>query len=167
MDAFEFTKMIENSDSNFLLLVDSAKNHLFFKKWLKGLSRQQLSQIGNLFEGTIDESSPLDVSPLLIDLTSESVKPLFEKILISENNGVYSLIQTTLSKQSLIMHLQPYLEAQMPDGELALFRFYDPSIVKILHKMLNDVDYNQLLAPIENWWYQSFDSKFNNIIVES
>lgn len=167
MEAFELAEVIENTNSNFFLLIDSAKNHLFFKKWLNSLTRQQLLRIGNLFEGTIDESSPLEVSPLLLQLDSENVKLLFERFLNEENKGLFSLIQTDLSKQVVIKHLQPYLEAQMPNGELALFRFYDPSIIKILNKMLSNKDYNNLLEPIENWWHQSLDGSFQNITIES
>lgn len=160
----ELIEMIKVVDSNFFLLIDTAKNHNYFKKWLKCLTKKQIAQIGNLFEGTIDESSPLEVSPLLVRLNEENIEMICEKLLITENVGMFSVIQTQLSKQSLILHLQPFLQAEMPTGELALFRFYDPSIVKVLNRMLNQQDFSDLLAPIENWWFQGLDDCFNNIV---
>ena len=152
-----------NPNLNFYLLLDSAKNHIYIKRWLKTLSEKQFNQIGNLFHGTIDETSPLEVSPLLLHINQENNEVLQRTLLVSENIGIFSLIETSLSKQPLIKHLQPFLQAELPNGELALFRFYDPSIVKILNKMLSNKDFDLLMKPIENWWYQNLDGTFEKL----
>lgn len=154
----------ENSTTHFFLLLDTAKKHLFVRKWLKKLPEEKLKQLGNLFEGTIDDTSPLEVSPLIIPITFETKDQLEKQLLIEDNIGMFSVIETALSKHQLIHHLQPFLQAELPTGELALFRFYDPFIIKILDKMLDDVNYQLLLKPINNWWFQEPNNTFTNLV---
>lgn len=163
MRVIEIIEQIKNSNDNFFVLIDTAKNHLYFRCWLKNLAKDQFIQLSSLFEGTIDESSPLEVSPLLLQLNEDNSQMVNERLFVDENIGMFSIIQTGLSGQGLIRHLQPYLQAQMPTGELALFRFYDPSIIKILHKMLNSENYKQLLSPIDCWWYQNLEGCFSKV----
>lgn len=159
-----FQQQESNPSLNFYLLLDTAKNHIYIRRWLKTLPEKQFNQIGNLFHGTIDETSPLEVSPLLLHINQENNEVLQRTLLVSENIGMFSLIETSLSKQSLIKHLQPFLQAEMPNGELALFRFYDPSITKILDKMLDKQEYQKLFKPLNNWWVQQANDTFNNLV---
>lgn len=163
---FDHISQQQESDANlnFYLLLDTAKNHTYIKRWLKTRSKIQLNQIGNLFQGTIDETSPLEVSPLLLSINQENNKALQQRLLVSENIGMFSLIETSLSKQALIKHLQPFLQAEMPNGELALFRFYDPFITQVLDKMLDKQEYQTLLKPLNNWWVQQANNSFNNLV---
>ncbi|MDC5569145.1 DUF4123 domain-containing protein, partial [Acinetobacter baumannii] len=82
------------------------------------------------------------------------------QLLVNNDSEMFSIIETTLSRYELINHLQPFLQAELPNGELALFRFYDPSIVKILNKMLDEENFVLLTTPIKNWWYQSSDNNY-------
>ncbi|UUS56566.1 MULTISPECIES: DUF4123 domain-containing protein [unclassified Acinetobacter] len=165
MNSTKLFEQIAKSDSenNFFLLLDTAKNYLFIRRWLKKLSFKKLKQIGNLFEGTIDETSPLEVSPLLIPIHFETKDELNKQFLIEENIGMFSVLETPLSKHELIQHLQPFLQAELPTGELALFRFYDPFIIQVLNQMLNEQEYSDLLKPITNWWVQQMDNTFLNL----
>lgn len=164
MGFIEQINLHEENPHYFFLLLDTAKNHLYIKSWLNRLSKVEKNKIGNLFEQTIDETSPLEVSPLLIQITNESRGQLKKSLVVDDTIGMLSIIETSLSKQELIQHLQPFLQAELPNGELALFRFYDPSIVKMLGKMLDHESYELLLKPINNWWYQEFDDSFKNIM---
>lgn len=173
MDCYEFLDHIfernnetleSKQDSNFFLLVDSAKHHTYIKQWLKTQSKNQLNQIGNLFQGTIDESSPLEVSPLLLSIDQANNKTLQQTLLVSDTIGLFGLIETSLSKQALIKHLQPFLQAEMPDGGLALFRFYDPLITQVLDKMLDEQEYQKLFKPINNWWVQKSNNTFKHLV---
>jgi type VI secretion system secreted protein VgrG len=101
---------------------------------------------------------------LLMGIDQGNNETLQRTLLVSENIGMFSLIETSLSKQSLIKHLQPFLQAEMPNGELALFRFYDPSITKILDKMLDKQEYQKLFKPLNNWWVQQANDTFNNLV---
>lgn len=151
-------------DSNFYLLIDSAKNHTYIKRWLKTQSKNQRNQIGSLFQGTIDESSPLEVSPLLLSIDQANNRALQQTLIVSESIGLFGLIETSLSKQALIQHLQPFLQAEMPDGGLALFRFYDPLITQVLYKMFDEQEYQTLLKPINNWWVQKSNNTFKKLV---
>ena len=173
MDCYEFLDHIfeqnneileSKQDSNFFLLIDSAKHHTYIKRWLKTQSKNQLNQIGNLFQGTIDESSPLEVSPLLLSINQANNKALQQTLLVSENIGMFGLIETSLSKQALIKHLQPFLQAEMPDGGMALFRFYYPMITLVLDKMLDKQEYQKLFKPINNWWVQKSNNTFKHLV---
>lgn len=166
MQAHELLKTITSLESTdkFFIMLDAAKNHTYVKRQLGKLPRVEAKQIGNLFEGAIDETSPLEVSPLLVALTSDNYERLQSKLLVEDNFGMFSIIQTAPSRQELILHLQPFLQAELPTGEFALFRFYDPTIVKILDKFLETKNFVQLVAPFENWWYQNKDGNFNNLI---
>lgn len=173
MDCYEFLDHIfeqnnetleSKQDSNFFLLIDSAKHHTYVKRWLKTQSKSQLNQIGNLFQGTIDESSPLEVSPLLLGIDQDNHKTLQQTLLVSETIGLFGLIETSLSKQALIKHLQPFLQAEMPDGGLALFRFYDPLITQVLDKILDKQEHKKLFKPINNWWVQKSNNTFKNLV---
>lgn len=173
MDCYEFLdllfeqkneKLESKQYSNFFLLIDSTKNHSYIKRWLKTQSKIQLNQMGNLFQGTIDESSPLEVSPLLLSIDQTNNKTLQQTLLVTETIGLFGLIETSLSKQALIKHLQPFLQAEMPDGGLALFRFYDPLITQVLDKMLDEQEYQTLLKPIDNWWVQKSSNTFKNLV---
>ena len=155
---------LQNSRTNFFLLCDTAKNYLYIRRWLQQLSIQEIKQIGNLFEGTIDESTPLEFSPLLIPITFIKKNEIQKQLLIEDNIEMFSVIETSLSKQELIHHLQPFLQAEMPTGELALFRFYDPSITQILDKILDKQEYQNLLKPIKNWWFQEPNNTFQNLV---
>lgn len=150
--------------SNFFLLLDTAKNHMYIKRWLRALSKAQRNQIGNLFQGTIDETSPLEVSPLLIIINKDCIEEVKRKLLIDENIGMFSIIETSLSKQALIHHLQPFLQAELPSGELALFRFYDPYILKLLPTLLDHESFIALLKPLKRWWYQELNGTFKNLM---
>ena len=165
MNSTKLFEQIAQSDSenNFFLLLDTAKNYLFIRRWLNKLPSKKLKQIGNLFEGTVDETSPLEVSPLLIPIEFETKDDLKKEFLIEENIGMFSVIETPLSKYELIQHLQPFLQAELPTGELALFRFYDPSIVKILNQMLDKENFDLLIKPTKSWWYQDFQGSFHSL----
>ncbi|MDV7449350.1 DUF4123 domain-containing protein [Acinetobacter baumannii] len=162
MKSIELLEQISESnlETNFYLLIDAAKEPLFIKKWLKKIPQKKIIQIGNLFEGTIDETTPLEVSPLLVRINSELKYEIETQLLMNNDSEMFSIIETTLSKYELINHLQPFLQAELPNGELALFRFYDPSIVKILNKMLDEENFVLLTTPIKNWWYQSSDNNY-------
>jgi len=166
MNSIELFNQINDSknDSNFFLLLDTAKNHLYIKRWLKTQSKVKINQIGNLFQGTIDETSPLEVSPLLIPIKTETSQNLQNRLMVQENLGMFSVLETSLTLQELIHHLQPFLQAEMPNGELALFRFYDPFITQVLGKMLGEKEYNDLLKPISNWWIQQMDNTFKKLV---
>ncbi len=82
------------------------------------------------------------------------------ELVIEENLGMFSILKTNLSNQELIKHFQPFLQAELPAGELALFRFYDPSVIKSLNRLLDKKNLDILLEPIDGWWYQEVSGDF-------
>ena len=101
---------------------------------------------------------------MLLSINQANNKALQQTLLVSENIGMFGLIETSLSKQALIKHLQPFLQAEMPDGGMALFRFYDPMITPVLDKMLDKQEYQKLFKQINNWWVQKSNNTFKNLV---
>lgn len=44
MRVIEIIEQIKNSNDNFFVLIDTAKNHLYYRRWLKKLAKDQLIQ---------------------------------------------------------------------------------------------------------------------------
>ncbi|WP_081955133.1 DUF4123 domain-containing protein [Achromobacter sp. RTa] len=52
-------------------------------------------------------------------------------------------------------HLSAQLLMNSPDGSQALFRWYDPSVFRHLPWLLDDVQLNDLMGPIDAWSWQA------------
>ncbi|WP_180035988.1 MULTISPECIES: hypothetical protein [unclassified Acinetobacter] len=70
MDILQLSKKISGEESkyNFFLLIDAAKNYTYMRHWLTLNYDRNIKYIGNLFDGTFDDSTPLEFSPLLLNL---------------------------------------------------------------------------------------------------
>lgn len=162
MDILQLSKKISGEESkyNFFLLIDAAKNYTYMRHWLTLNYDRNIKYIGNLFDGTVDDSTPLEFSPLLLNLNKLNNQKFINELVIEENLGMFSILKTNLSNQELIKHFQPFLQAELPAGELALFRFYDPSVIKSLNRLLDKKNLDILLEPIDGWWYQEVSGDF-------
>ncbi|WP_240785608.1 DUF4123 domain-containing protein [Rahnella sp. CJA17(1/100)] len=54
--------------------------------------------------------------------------------------------------ENVVNHFKPFLNLQLPDGRGALFRFYDPRILKDIELLLAEKEYEELIAGIECWF---------------
>jgi hypothetical protein len=79
-----------------------------------------------LFSGPIPE--PLDAtSPYLVELTDDTpLKETWRAEGWGQNWGL--LVRSPLSVKELSRHLRKFLIAQLPNGNMVLFRFYDPRV---------------------------------------
>ena len=81
-----------------------------------------------LFAGTL--KPPLErVAPYLVRLSSS---PNFRKIWQNEWGQSWGILCVSSAKiDQLRRHFRQFLQAQLPDGHIVLFRFYDPRVFRI------------------------------------
>jgi hypothetical protein len=163
----ELKKLINNSHSHltkvgaFYLLIDAAQEPDLMKKWL---SQHQNQPIRSLFEGTLEEAHPLYVAPLLLKIPHDRIDDLSHDV--SDwlaQSAMVNVLHTELETDDLIKHLQPFLDAKLPDGDMALFRLFDPTVAVLLPKMLSKEHYISLMTPISGWWVALDDETFERL----
>jgi hypothetical protein len=108
----------------------------------------------SLFDGTPEEAL-LDGAPILIELPSAPNNAALRRELVAAERSSPSVswLWTSLSLRDLFLHVQPFLDADMPNGRKALFRFYDPrTLTSIRSGLGSDKLGKSLFEPISEWW---------------
>lgn len=151
-------------EPDLFLLIDAAQEPKLIEKWLKSSPKPQ---VRSLFENTPEARIPLYAAPLLLKLDSES--SALDRILPQwlQHNTFLNVLSTALPMDKLIIHLQSFLDARLPSGEEALFRFYDPTVACLLDQMLSIEHYDRLMQPLNHWWYANDDGSFNALPLSS
>ena len=145
---------------NLYLLIDAAQEPELIKQWLY---QSPTPQVRSLFEKTPEAQIPLYAAPLLLKVHTKDLDAgLYDLIDVwLKQNTFLNTISTTMSADMLIDHLRPFLEAHLPSGKNALFRFYDPTVACLLDKMLSMENYTKLMKPLDQWWYANDEGSFN------
>ncbi len=92
---------------------------------LAGLVRQSRNALC-LFKGKLAPDL-LDVSPWLVLLDeTEQLLPAWQQYGRGRNWGLMALSDLPIAQ--LQRHFRRFLQARLPDGTIALFRFYDPRV---------------------------------------
>lgn len=107
----------------------------------------------SLFDGTPEEAL-LEAAPILIELPLRPNKALSRELVKAERaSPSVSWLRTGLTFRDLFLHVQPFLDADMPNGSKALFRFYDPrTLTSIRSGLGSDKLGKSLFEPISEWW---------------
>lgn len=97
-----------------------------------------------LFAGALQP--PLDrVAPYLVRLTPEArLTQEWQREGWGKNWGI--LFMSPRSLGELRNHFRQFLQAMLPDGEIVLFRFYDPRVFRTYFPTLSDADRANWLA---------------------
>lgn len=69
-----------------------------------------------------------------------------------------SWLITALPLDKLTIHLQQQLNVELPDGRIALLRYYDPRVLHKLSAVFTDSQLDHFTRGIINWLYQ-FDGQ--------
>lgn len=136
----------------FFALIDLAPHEGLLKKLVQ--ANDSGARLKSLFDGTPEEAL-LDGAPILIELSAQQRSKALLRTLISAEKASPSVtwICCRLSLEELFLHLQPYIDADMPNGRKALFRFYDPRILSAIRGGLSSDPLGKtLFAPISEWW---------------
>ena len=108
----------------------------------------------SLFDGTPEEAL-LEAAPILVEMPLDfESRPLVRELVKAERAAPsVSWLRTGLSFRDLFIHLQPFLDADLPDGRKALFRFYDPRTLFSIRSGLGADKFGRsLFEPISAWW---------------
>lgn len=65
------------------------------------------------------------------------------------------LFQSPLNLDSLRLHFKKFLHAQLPDGTVALFRFYDPRIFRTYLAAAQPEEQAPWFEGVERYWVES------------
>lgn len=158
----DLVRMLEaqNTENHALyLLIDAAQDDKAVEVWL---NTEPKPEVRSLFEGTLEESLPLQVAPLILKLTPEmldSIAPTICEWLT--DSQMINVLSSTLTVNELVRHLQGFLEAKLPTGRTRLFRFYDPRVALLMFDMMTSKDYNAFFAPISAWWVPNREEFFH------
>lgn len=125
----------------------------------EGLLQRLIQAEGGLFWKSLFDGSPeealLEAAPILIELPRHPTNTVLWRELIKAERASPSVswLSSRLALRELFLHIQPYLDADMPDGKKALFRFYDPrTLISIRDGLSNDPIGRTLFAPMTEWW---------------
>lgn len=116
---------------------------------------ERLSYIAGLnrpiFAGTDDEALA-HAGPWLIDVGGVSAQLEDLKTLESSAPAV-SWIITPIDLEGLSQLLQLKLDAELPDGRIALLRFYDPRVLGNLCQTMDDAQRTEFFYLIDEWHF--------------
>jgi hypothetical protein len=65
-----------------------------------------------------------------------------------------------LEIKPLAQHFRRFLNCELPRGEIAIFRFYDPTVFINLIKFLTKDQIQKITNPISEWWGWDFEGIF-------
>lgn len=135
------------------------RSHLRLFALVDGLGYEQLKgeplQTGAgrcaLFEGTPDAALS-SAGPWLIDAAQDD--ELREHLLATQSRTPHvSWMLAEVPLHGLAQLLQLKLDARLPDGTLALLRFYDPRVLKSLALTLTPAQREEFFAHIHEWHF--------------
>ena len=95
------------------------------------------------------------ISPALIELCAHDENVLSRQLgrLLRHANGrpMLSFLQTDLTANALIAYWQPFLSADMEDGESYLLRWADTRVVPVLARHLHSNNWALVTKPLGSW----------------
>lgn len=105
-----------------------------------------------LFDGQ-PEAEHTHAAPWLMELPASGIQQPVDHWLASlEQTGAgLTLLASRVSFKPLFAHLQQQLDIALPDGSLALMRFYDPCAWLRYCQVLSLSQQRELLGPILEW----------------
>lgn len=124
----------------------------------------------NLFEGTPEHAIEDKFSPLLLQINPirDTFVAEFDVLLEAQTEKIFfSVFTSRLVKRELIKALQKRMQICLPDGEEALFRFYDPLVLRHVKSFMNEAQQAEFFAPMLQWWWLDEKLQFITLIAET
>lgn len=118
-----------------------------------------------------------DKAPLLLDLSavpgisSEQKRQwaqlgadgLCQSLISGGNTLVSGWLYATQPLAQITRHLRQLFAHPHPDGQTHHLRYYDPRITRLLDDTLPTAQRQQLLGPIDSWWYPVFPGEYRSM----
>ncbi len=92
--------------------------------------------------------------PWLVDV-KKSADLLSELYKLDSKAPAVSWIASTHLLDKLAIHLASFLNVTLPDDKVALFRFYDPRVLKNLPEILEKEQCESIVSMVDEWLYKS------------
>ena len=156
----------DRHDLNMYLILDAAQVSDQTLHFINAWRNDARLEFYSLFSGTTEGNAPFEVAPVLV---------LINDLEVLEEEGFSFIHQTWKDEQALnlvcssldltqfVKKMKRYLTVEFPDGTQKLFRWFDPRIVKKIHKILTDQQEDEFFEDITKWIisirnYQDVDS---------
>ena len=156
----------DRHDLNMYLILDAAQVSDQTLHFINTWRNDARLEFYSLFSGTTEGNAPFEVAPVLV---------LINDLEMLEEEGFSFIHQTWKDEQALnlvcssldltqfVKKMKRYLTVEFPDGTQKLFRWFDPRIVKKIHKILTDQQEDEFFEGITKWIisirnYQDVDS---------
>lgn len=156
----------DRHDLNMYLILDAAQVSDQTLHFINTWRNDARLEFYSLFLGTTEGNAPFEVAPVLV---------LINDLEVLEDEGFSFIYQTWKDEQALnlvfssldlaqfVKKMKRYLTVEFPDGTQKLFRWFDPRIVKKIHKILTDQQEDEFFEDITKWVisirnYQDVDS---------
>lgn len=150
--AFASQALIASTRNSLFALVDGLQFERHFGEELQTLNNAVLP----LFDKYPDTRIAF-AGPWLIDMHKEMV--FREKLIeLEQHLPAVSWILSALSLSELLAHLQQCMNAEMPDGRVALVRLQDPRVQFRLGEQLDEAQHWEITRDIAEW-YSSVDNR--------
>ena len=118
-----------------------------------------------------------DKAPLLVDMSavpgvsSEHKRQwvqlgadgLCQSLMSGGNALVSGWLYATQPPAQIVRHLRQLFAHPHPDGQTHHLRYYDPRITRLLDDTLPTAQRQQLLGPIDSWWYPVFPGEYRSM----
>ena len=131
-------------------VVDAAANGLLVDR----LYADAAAQFDLLLPGT-PPADVFHVAPFVVDLTDSC--ELRDWLLSGWGQAWGIFIVAAMTLDSLQRHLRPFVQASLPEGRLAYFRFYDPRVFASSIEALQPQRIDSLLAPLSAVYCEAAD----------
>lgn len=103
-----------------------------------------------LFEGT-DDAPLANAGPWLVEVEQSSQTAITALNELEQASPGVSWLISPQPLQALAQHLRERIDIRMPDGRIALFRYWDPRVMVGLASLMSPLQRQDFFMDIEEW----------------
>lgn len=135
------------------LVIDTARDPAIFDHLLE--MQDQLT-VQCLYKGE-SAKALADVAPYLMALETEGHGPAWEFLRLGWGRSWLIILQGAADFETVRLHLRKLTFAQLPSGETALFRFYDPRVMRLVLPTCGPDQLHRLFGPLMRIWTETME----------
>lgn len=143
----------QDNNTNVYFICDAAQVSEKINKYLKFLRNNENNvDVFSIFSGTQWGNAPFDCSPLLFDFKfcKSSYEYLAIEELINSSESMHAIC-TDNSCEYFIKKMKSYLNIEIEDEGMFLFRWYDPRILKLTNALFQNIQKSEFYSGLRSW----------------